>query len=152
MHARNSSIKTVEISSPFSSHRAHLEDIEYRSWSIIFDWLKLEHPRSFERWINEFPSKRSLGGGGQALSEIPGERQSLETIVKSIRNSGNWSLWLMGEMSRLEQITFVANAFGCCSCVCEETFDLGDYCSRDVFRGVKESCVYIYIYIYIRWN
>lgn len=53
----------------------------------------------------------------------------------------------MGEMSRLEQITFVANAFGCCSCVCEETFDLGDYCSRDVFRGVKESCVYIYIYI-----
>lgn len=53
----------------------------------------------------------------------------------------------MGEMSRLEQITFVANAFGCCSCVCEETFDLGDYCSRDVFRGVKESCVYIYIYL-----
>lgn len=56
----------------------------------------------------------------------------------------------MGEMSRLEQITFVANAFGCCSCVCEETFDSGDYCSRDVFRGVKESCVCIYIYIFAR--
>lgn len=53
----------------------------------------------------------------------------------------------MGEMSRLEQITFVANAFGCCSCVCEETFDLGLLLKRCISWCKGIVCVYIYIYI-----
>lgn len=149
MHAQNSQLKSLLLPSPSPcSLRAHLEDIEYRSWSIIFDWDKLERPRSFERWINEFPQNGVRVDEGWGTVRDSWERQSLETIVKSIRNSGNWSLWLMGKMSRLEQITFVANAFGCCSCVCE-TFDWGDYCStRCISWRIKESC----IYIFARWN